>query len=63
MHGQRAPPLGLKDDDWEEDEKDIQKAFGDLVQWVTGSDAAGDTVSEATLRGLSRLIDLEPPTT
>jgi len=46
-------------DDWEEDEVKMQQAFGNAVEWATGSDAAGDAISEMLFRGSSRAIDLD----
>jgi hypothetical protein len=51
--------LGLMDDDWDETETNLQRVFGDIIEWASGSDAAGDVISEMLFKGVSRAINLD----
>lgn len=51
--------LGFLDDTWEEDENEMQAWLADLLGWATGNDDIGDRLSEAVLRGPTRLMGVD----
>jgi hypothetical protein len=55
--------MGLKDDDWEKDEADIQKGIGSLIQWASGSKSLGAALGEAVTHGFTRLANIDTSNT
>ena len=51
-----AVALGIKDDDWEKDEGDLEEWFNSMLGWASGSEGLGNKVSEAAFHGLTRLV-------
>ena len=46
-------------DDWEEQENEMQEWLAGMIRWASGSEALGDKLSEAALRGPLRLLGID----
>jgi hypothetical protein len=51
--------FGLKDDDWEKDENDIQEWLGNMIGWAVHNQPLGDSLSEGVLRGPTRWLQID----
>lgn len=50
---------GLTGDDWDDAEKGLQRWLAKMTEWTTGSKSLGQTLSEASMFGLTRLANID----